>query len=262
MDFGVAFKVGPFTIRWYGLLIATAVYLGYWLASKKAKVKKQDVNHLANILIYSLAAAIVGARLYYVVFNWSFYRTNLAEVIAVWHGGLAIHGGLLAGLLAAIIYTRKQQLNFWLWADIIAPSLILGQAIGRWGNYFNQEAFGYPTKLPWAIYISPEKRPVQFKNFAYFHPTFFYESVWDLLGFLLLTWLFNRQQKQPQKLPPGVVFSAYLVFYSAGRFFIEGLRTDSLMLGPLRVAQVVSIVLMGLGAAFWYWRSRVQNKSF
>lgn len=254
MDFGVAFKVGFFTVRWYGLLIATAVYLGYWLASKKAKAKKQDINHLANILIYGLVLAMVGARLYYVAFNWQFYRHNLFEIIAVWHGGLAIHGGLIGGLLAALLYTRKQKLNFWLWADITAPSLILGQAIGRWGNYFNQEAFGYPTKLPWAIYISPEKRPVQFKNFAYFHPTFFYESVWNFFGFLLLTWLFSQQQKQPQKYPTGTVFLAYLIYYSLGRFFIEGLRTDSLMLGPLRIAQVVSLALIGFVAIFWYRR--------
>jgi phosphatidylglycerol:prolipoprotein diacylglycerol transferase len=155
--------------------------------------------------------------------------------------------------LAALIFARIKKISFWQLADLVAPSLILGQAIGRWGNFFNSEAFGGPTNLPWKLYIPPEHRPPEYVNFAYFHPTFLYESLWDLIVFGLLLTLFFRGLQGKSRLKVGTLFLVYLIAYSLGRFWIEGLRTDSLMLGPLRIAQIVSLVGISLGVAGLAW---------
>ena len=177
--------------------------------------------------------------------------------MAVWHGGLAIHGALIGGLVSTAIYARRNGLDFWYWADILAPGIILGQAIGRWGNYMNQEAFGGPTRLPWGIYIEPAKRPVEWAGFSRFHPTFLYESLWNLIGFGVLIYLSRRQTAKPASWPNGSIFLSYAVYYSIGRFFIEGMRTDSLMLGPIRVAQLVSLaVIISCSIVLWRWRGR------
>jgi len=227
----VAFTVGPLTVRWYGILIAMAVLLGASLALREAERKNINTDHFMNVLIVALPAAFVGARLYYVIFNWDYYSRYPGEIAAVWHGGLAIHGGLIAAFIAAYFSLKKYGIGFWPAADVSAPSIALGQAIGRWGNFFNQEAYGYevdPDKIPWAMYIDGSFR----------HPTFLYESLWDLGVFLFLLWLRRRPRTKE-----GDVFLSYVLCYSVGRFFIEGLRTDSLMLAPgLRVAQVVSAV--------------------
>lgn len=256
MDKGIAFTLGPFSVRWYGLIITTAVLAGYLLAYYRLRhTGKGSPDHLTNILIVGLVSAIVGARLYYVLFNLSSYRGNWPEMLAVWHGGLAIHGALTGGILAIWWYSRRYKLDFWFWADLLAPSVILGQAIGRWGNWMNQEAFGLPTRLPWAIYIPPEKRPFEFLNRAYFHPTFLYESLWNLAGLALLLWLSRRQSRTPEKWPSGTIFLAYAVYYSVGRFFIEGLRTDALMFGPIRAAQLASVAIV-LVAGIWILAKR------
>ena len=252
---GVAFTIGPIVIRWYGLIITAAVLTGYAVAYKRVQKRGQDPDHLVNILIYGLISAVIGARLYYVLFNLSDYLKHPAEIPAVWHGGLAIHGGLIGGLLAGYIYTRRHRLDFWYWADLIAPSIILGQAIGRWGNYFNQEAFGAPTRLPWGIFIEPMKRPPELMRYSHFHPTFLYESLWNLAGFALLLYLARRQTDRPAAWPPGSIFLAYAIYYSVGRGLIEGLRTDSLMLGPVRVAQLASIVIIiACSTVLFLWR--------
>lgn len=260
MDSGIAFQVGALTVRWYGLIIAAAVIVGYLVAYFRAQSRGDDTDHVGNILIVSMIAAIIGARIYYVLFSFNSYRGNLLEMAAIWHGGLAIHGGLIGGILAVIIYTRYKKLDFWYWADLLAPSLILGQAIGRWGNYFNQEAFGYPTDLPWAIFIPPEKRPPEFAGAGYFHPTFLYESLWDLLGFILLIFLARYQRRHRDRLPDGTVLLAYGIFYSAGRFAIESLRTDSLYLQGLRAAQVAGVVAIVLCVILFIIRRRSLSK--
>jgi len=227
------------TIRWYGVLIASAMALGLWLASREANRRGERSDELLKATEVALIGGLVGARLYYVVFNLDYYHTQAWwRMFAVWEGGLAIHGGLIGGLLSGGLYVWSRGLPLLTYLDIVAPYLPLGQAIGRWGNFFNEEAFGGPTQLPWKLYISEARRPPQFLDAEYFHPTFLYESIWNLGIFLILGFVLRRRLERA----PGALFLAYLGLYSLGRFWVEGLRTDSLMLGQLRVAQVVSVV--------------------
>jgi phosphatidylglycerol:prolipoprotein diacylglycerol transferase len=236
----IALQIGPLAIRWYGLLIATGVLLGTTLAHREAIRRGIDPDRLLNAIVVAVLVALLGARLYYVLFNWDYYAANPAKILAVWEGGLAIHGGLIAGLLATILYCRHAQLSLPLTLDIMAPCVAIGQAIGRWGNFFNQEAFGVQTNLPWRLYIDPAHRPPPLAAFEYFHPTFLYESLWNLLVFGLL-WFGLRKRLQERR---GALTLCYLGLYSIGRFFVEGLRIDSLMLGSFRAAQVVSLLLV------------------
>lgn len=240
----VAIQFGSFALYWYGIIIALAVLFGTMLATREAKQRGEDGEALLNVLVFSVLAALVGARLYYIIFNWSFYWQNPARIFAIWQGGLAIHGGIAGGFIVGFILMRIKKLPVATYLDIVAPSMILGQALGRWGNFFNQEAFGVPTDLPWKLYIDAANRPAEYAQFSYFHPTFLYESAWNFLVFVTLFWVL-RKRLAPY---PGTLFLSYLALYSLGRFFIEGLRTDSLMLGDLRVAQLVSLVLILLAA--------------
>lgn len=238
---------GFFSVRWYGLLIASAVLLGVTLSQYLARRRNVNPDLISDLAIWLVIGAIPCARLYYVLFEWEEYAQRPDQIFAIWKGGIAIHGAILGGLVAALIFCRLQKVSFWQMADLVAPSLILGQAIGRWGNFFNSEAFGAPTDLPWKLYIPPQNRPLEYANFEYFHPTFLYESVWNIGVFAILLTLFFRDLKGKPRLKTGTLFLVYLITYSCGRFWIEGLRTDSLMLGPLRIAQVVSLVLIAIG---------------
>lgn len=225
----IAFQIGPLEVRWYGLLMSISVALGAFLALKEAERQKINGDHVLNLVILVAPLGWIGARIYHVLFEWDYYSQNLIEIPMIWLGGLAIHGGLIAGVITGWIYTRINKLRFWQFADIFAPSIILGQAIGRWGNYFNQEAYGYATDLPWAMYIAG----------AYRHPTFLYESAWNLGVFLFLLWLRRRPN-----LWNGSIFLSYISLYSVGRFWIEFFRTDSFMLGSYRVPQLVSVLMI------------------
>jgi phosphatidylglycerol---prolipoprotein diacylglyceryl transferase len=236
----LALQIGPLAIRWYGLLIATGVLLGTTLAHREAIRRGQDPDVLLNGIVFTVLTSLVGARLYYVLFNWDYYSAHPSKIVAVWEGGLAIHGGLIAGVITTALYCRYAHLSLPVMTDIMSPCVAIGQAIGRWGNFFNQEAFGTPTGLPWKLYIDPAHRPPQYAGFEYFHPTFLYESLWNFLVFLLL-WFGLRKRLEPRS---GALTLCYLGLYSVGRFFVEGLRTDSLMLGSLRAAQVVSLLLV------------------
>ncbi|BAT52567.1 prolipoprotein diacylglyceryl transferase [Nostoc sp. NIES-3756] len=249
----VLVEIGPITIRWYGLLIASAVLIGVSLSQYLAKRRNVNPDLLSDLSIWLVIGAIPAARLYYVLFQWSEYAQHPDRIIAIWQGGIAIHGAIIGGTLAALIFAKLKRVSFWQLADLVAPSLILGQAIGRWGNFFNSEAFGRPTNLPWKLYIPIERRPPEFANFEYFHPTFLYESIWDLMVFTLLITLFFRSLAGKPRLRVGTLIMVYLATYSLGRLWIEGLRTDSLMLGPLRIAQIVSLTGIALGLAGLAW---------
>jgi phosphatidylglycerol---prolipoprotein diacylglyceryl transferase len=249
----VLVEIGPITIRWYGLLIASAVLIGVSLSQYLAKRRNVNPDLLSDLSIWLVIGAIPAARLYYVLFQWSEYAQHPDRIIAIWQGGIAIHGAIIGGTLAALIFAKLKRVSFWQLADLVAPSLILGQAIGRWGNFFNSEAFGRPTNLPWKLYIPIERRPPEFANFEYFHPTFLYESIWDLIVFALLITLFFRSLAGKPRLRVGTLIMVYLATYSLGRLWIEGLRTDSLMLGPLRIAQIVSLTGIALGLAGLAW---------
>nr|WP_227763861.1 prolipoprotein diacylglyceryl transferase [Zhaonella formicivorans] len=245
----IAIEIGPLAIRWYGILISSALAFGTYLAYREAARKGIDPEHILNLVLLAAPAAIIGARLYYVIFSWTDYAGNPAEIFAIWHGGLAIHGGLVGGVLAGYYYIRKHHLKFWQIADIVAPSIILGQAIGRWGNFFNQEAHGGPVSYEFISKFPKFIQEGMYIGGQYYHPTFLYESTWNVAVFLFLLWLRRRNN-----LPEGVVFLSYLALYSVGRFFIEGLRTDSLMLGPIRVAQLVSLTLIVFAGTVIYWK--------
>ncbi|KZL50094.1 prolipoprotein diacylglyceryl transferase [Nodularia spumigena CENA596] len=251
----VIVEIGPITIRWYGLLIATAVLIGVSLSQYLAKRRNVNPELISDLSIWLVIGAIPAARLYYVLFQWSEYSQHPERIIAIWQGGIAIHGAIIGGTLAALIFAKVNQVSFWQLADLVAPSLILGQAIGRWGNFFNSEAFGRPTNFPWKLYIPTQNRPPTLANFEYFHPTFLYESLWNLIVFALLMALFFRGLSGKPRLRLGTLFLAYLVAYSFGRVWIEGFRIDSLMLGPLRIAQVVSLsgIVVGLAGLAWLY---------
>jgi phosphatidylglycerol:prolipoprotein diacylglycerol transferase len=244
----VALQFGTFAIRWYGLIIAAAVMLGTALAQREALRRGQDPEPILTAIFLAVLSGLVGARLYYVAFTWEYYGAHPSKILAIWEGGLAIHGGLLTGLLAIVLYCRHMHLSLLVTTDLLAPGVAMAQAVGRWGNFFNQEAFGMPTALPWKLYVDPYHRPVAWKDFEYFHPTFLYESLWNLVVFAML-WFGLRKRFERW---PGALTLCYLGLYSLGRFFIERLRIDSLMLGPVRAAQLLSLFLVvgsGLGLA-------------
>lgn len=246
-------SIGPITLRWYGLLIASAVLIGVMLSQTLAQKKGIDPEKIGDMVLWLVFPAIICARIYYVLFEWQSYASRPADIIAIWQGGIAIHGAVIGGTLAAWFFARANRLSFWALSDLIAPSLILGQAIGRWGNFFNSEAFGAPTDLPWKLFIPVVNRPVGYETFEFFHPTFLYESLWNLGVLGLLLAIFFWGVRQPQSFRPGTLFLVYMIAYGAGRLWIEGLRTDSLMLGPLRIAQVVSLAGMLVGALGLMW---------
>jgi phosphatidylglycerol---prolipoprotein diacylglyceryl transferase len=226
------------SIRWYGVLIASSMAFGLWLSAREAVRRGESPDDLLKAAEIALIGGLIGARLYYVLFNLDYYQTQpWWRIFAVWEGGLAIHGGLIAGLLTGGAYVWAKGLPLLTYLDIVAPSLALAQAIGRWGNFFNEEAFGGPTDLPWKLFISEPRRPPAYVDQQFFHPTFLYESLWNVGAFLILYVVLRRRLERA----PGALFLAYLGLYSLGRFWIEGLRTDSLMLGSFRIAQIVSI---------------------
>lgn len=239
----VALQAGPLTIYWYGLLMSLAIVAGVLvvrtLAKQSGLARAQAVYDMAFVVVLS---ALVGARIYAVLLFLPEYLADPWEVFKVWHGGLAIHGALIGGALALWLYCRRKRQSFWAWADIMAVALPLGQAIGRWGNYFNQELFGAPTSLPWGILIAPERRPAGYELVRYYHPTFLYESVLNIALFAVLWWLFHRRKQI------GAVLSAYLIGYGVIRLAMEGLRLDETpMFFGLRWPVLVSLLLVAAG---------------
>lgn len=250
----IIITIGPFTIRWYGALIATGIVLAYLLGRNFALKEGIKEDYLVEMVFWGIIAGIIGARLYYVAFNFDYYRDNPIEILEIWNGGLAIHGAFFGGLFAGFLYTRLKKsagIRFFQASDIFTAVLPLAQAIGRWGNFMNHEAYGTPTDLPWKMFVPRGYRMPGYTQYKYFHPTFLYESLWDIFVFIVL---FNYMKKRKRY---GEVTGLYMILYSMGRFVIEGLRLDSLYVGGLRTAKLVSVILMIVGLIiFFYARYR------
>ena len=243
----VAFTIFGIDVMWYGVLIATGMLIGVALAIKEAKRVGISEDDVLNIAIIAIPVAIICARLYYVIFSWDYYSQNPSEILNIRGGGLAIHGGLIGGILTGFIYTKVKKLDFFKTADAVIVGMPLAQAIGRWGNFINGEAHGGPTSLPWGIMVDGVK----------VHPTFLYESIWDF-GIFLFLMIYMRKKKTYE----GEVIVSYITLYSIGRFFIEGLRTDSLMFGPIRMAQFISLVgVVGGLALHFYLKNKAKKKA-
>ena len=276
------FQLGPFSLRWYGLLIAISVLIGLNLSGELARKKGLKKNLINDLLPILVLASVIGARIYYVAFEWrnytgknfwssiNFLNLNIPipSAIEIWGGGIAIHGALLMGTLSIIFFCRWRKEPFWDVIDVLVPSVALGQAIGRWGNFFNNEAFGIPTNLPWKLFIPYRFRPEIFSTQDYFHPTFLYESVWNIFVFGILIFLFRKANKREIALPSGSLSCLYLITYSLGRLWIEALRTDPLCLGGvppfceggLRIAQLISLILISAGLV-GLWRIYISKKA-
>lgn len=253
----VAIQLGPLKIQWYGLLIGIGALLGYLLANHEAKKRGLPKEMYADLLIIALPAAILGARLYYVIFRWENYVHNPLKIFAIWEGGLAIHGGLIASVLVGYLFAKKRGLSFWKIADIAAPSILLGQAIGRWGNFMNQEVFGrevsreFLENLMLPDFIINQMYINVGGTYAYYEPTFLYESLWNLLGVIILLLLRRVNLRR------GEMFITYAIWYSVGRFIIEGVRSDYLLIfGVLKTAQVVSILTIVAGIIILIYRRK------
>ena len=241
----VMFSLFGIEIHWYSVLILIGIIIGLILIEKEGKRFKYSKELIFNICFWAIIFGIIGARIYYVIFNFSYYQNNLLEIFAIWNGGLAIHGGIIAGVITVIFFAKKYQLNFLKLLDMAVPSLILAQAIGRWGNFFNGEAYGPVTTLDNLKQLHIPQFIINGMNIngVYYHPTFLYESLWNILGFIFLIIL-----KHTNKLKTGQLTGTYFIWYSVGRFFIESLRQDSLMLfGILKQAQIISIILIIIG---------------
>ena len=247
----VAFSLGSLEVRWYGVIIAFCIIVAFLVSQKEMVKRGFHPDYLTDLLIWAVPIAIISARIYYVIFKWDFYGQNPGKIIEIWNGGIAIHGALIGAFITAYFFTKKRGTSFWKVTDIVAPSILIGQTVGRWGNFMNQEAHGGEVtrsflenlKLPdWIInqmYIEGK----------YYHPTFLYESVWNLIGVIILILL------RKVNLRRGEMVLFYLVWYSVGRFFIEGMRTDSLyLIGDLRQAQVISLVTIAVAIIIFVYR--------
>ncbi len=246
----VAFNLGPLSVRWYGIITAVGILLGYFVAQRALVKAGLHKDTLVDIIFYSALFGFIAARIYFVIFQWPYYAENPSEIIKIWHGGIAIHGGLIGGFIAGVIVCKVKNLNPFQIGDIVAPSIILAQGIGRWGNFMNHEAHGGPVSRAFLEQLHLPNFIIEnmYINGQYYHPTFLYESIWDVAGFIILV---NIRKH----LKLGETFFLYLTWYSIGRFFIEGLRTDSLMLtSNIRVAQLVSILLILISISLIVYR--------
>ena len=254
---GVAFSIFGFDIRYYGIMLFLGMIAGIFTTCFVAKKYYKQINPdlLLDFFPYMIIFSIVFARLYYVLLSLDYYLKYKGEIFAIWHGGIAIHGAILGGLISGIVFFKflnnKPVLPY---ADVVSYGLVIGQAIGRWGNFFNSEAFGKPCDLPWKLYIELAKRPLEYVSVEYFHPAFLYESLWDIFVFLLLFFVVRKIAAQFTQNAPGMVFFSYLALYSIGRIFIENIRTDSVLnVFGVPVAVLVSILILFASVILLIW---------
>jgi phosphatidylglycerol:prolipoprotein diacylglycerol transferase len=257
------FYIGPIYIRFYGIILMLGALAAAFLAEREARRRKLNPEFVWDALILVLIGGIIGARLWHVFtpppsmqaagYTTKYYLTHPLDLINTRAGGLGIPGAIIGGAIALYFYSRHRKTSFLMWADIAAPGVALAQAIGRWGNFFNQELYGKPSTLPWAIYIDPVNRVPGYENYSTFQPLFLYESIWNLLNMGFLLWL---ERRFPDKLKEGDLFLTYLIGYPIGRFFLEFLRLDSPRLGTININQTIMlIVIIGAGILL-YWRHR------
>lgn len=250
----VALQIGAIQIYWYGIIIAFGALLGLWIAIRETRRRGLPKDTFVDLVLFAVPISIICARAYYVIFKWEYYSEHPGEIIAIWEGGIAIHGALIGAVLTAVVFSKVRGVSFWKLADIGAPSIILGQAIGRWGNFINQEAFGGEVTRAFLenLYLPDFIINQMYIGGAYHHPAFLYESLLNILGFVLLMLLRKANLRR------GELFLTYVIYYSVVRFFIEFFRTDALMLTEqLRMAQVISIALVVLSLVLiWYRRKK------
>ncbi|AXQ79066.1 prolipoprotein diacylglyceryl transferase [Streptococcus chenjunshii] len=248
----IIFELGPLTVRWYGVCIMAGLFLAVYLAMKEAPKKGIKPDDVLDFILIAFPLAIIGARIYYVVFQWSDggYAQHPAEIFAVWHGGLAVYGGLITGAAVLFIFSYYRMINPLNFLDIAAPGVLLAQAIGRWGNFVNQEAYG--RTVAHLDYLPAFIRKQMYIDGAYRLPTFLYESLWNLLGFALIMLIRHRSRF----LKEGEATFFYLIWYGSGRFVIEGMRTDSLLFFGFRVSQWLSLILVIAGIGLTVWRRK------
>lgn len=239
----VALDFGFIQIYWYSIMLVIALLVGTWFITKEAKRFNINEEFLTNLIFYTVIIGIISARLYYVLFNFGYYSKNLFEIFEIWNGGLAIHGGIIGGCLFALFYARKYRIDIYRLFDICVVGLIIAQAIGRWGNFFNGEAYGAIVSRNSLSFLPKFIVEGMYVHGAYHQPTFFYESIWNIIVFIALCIIRRRKRY----LKTGQITGLYLILYSLGRIVIEGMRTDSLMLGPIRVAQLVSVIMIIIG---------------
>ncbi|HVN15296.1 MAG TPA: prolipoprotein diacylglyceryl transferase [Anaerolineales bacterium] len=262
------FQLGPLYIRFYGIILMLGAVAGGWMATREAKRRGYDPEIVWDLLIYLIIGGVIGARLWHIFtpppssiaqgITTEYYLTHPLDALAIWHGGLGIPGAVIGGGIALFFYTRKYKLNFAEWTDIAAPGLALGQAIGRWGNFFNQELYGAPTNLPWKLYIDPQHRLAGFENVAYYHPLFAYESILDLLNMVLLLWVARNYESKRKN---GDVFLVYLIVYPIIRFSLDFLRLDASRIAGINANQTLVAIVAILAVALLSWRHRKPNET-
>lgn len=252
----VAFTIFNINIYWYSICILLGVVIAYFLITNEAKKHNINKDTISDLIFYTLIVGIIGARLYYVIFNLDYYISNPGEIVKIWNGGLAIHGGIIFGIIFVYLFCKKKKLEFFKITDICAPALILAQSIGRWGNFFNGEAHGGMTTLETLknIHIPNFIIEGMYIDRNYYYPTFLFESIWCIVGFIIL--MIIRRRKN---IKLGVQTGLYFIWYSIGRFFIEALRTDSLMIFNLKMAQIVSVVGIIIGIILIIYSRKKQN---
>lgn len=250
----IAFSLGPLDFYWYGLIIAVSLLAGLLVSLVQVKLRKQSASVVIDLVLYGVPAAIVGARLLYIILNCPIYWENPEEAFYIWHGGLVGDGALLGFVVIVRWYARRHKLQFWQLLDIVAPGLALGLAIGQWGNFINQEGFGYPTTLPWGIYIDYAYRPFGYEQFDFYHPLFLYESAWNIFVFLVLqTIAFFRDHRQ--EAGQGRNFFLLLLLVSIGRFLVENARLEVDGGSSFYILQAINAVIAGISI----WRIGVSS---
>jgi phosphatidylglycerol---prolipoprotein diacylglyceryl transferase len=244
----IIFEVGPFALRYYGLFIALGIVAGTWLTGRELDRRGYDGALALDSLFFVVPLGFIGARIYHVLTDYDLYASDpIPGIFEVWNGGLGIYGAVAGGFLGVLLFSWYRGISPLVFADAAAPGLVLAQAVGRWGNYFNQELFGRPSDLPWAIRIAPENRPTEFADVEAFHPAFLYESIWDLLVCLALLWIARRFA---DRLRDGDVMLLYVSLYSVGRFFVETLRVDpAFLIGDSIRGNLFVSILLALGCA-------------